>query len=130
VKRWEHRARTAEIVRHLSQDGGLALGGLIEKLDKLTAEEAQEVPNTHNRGRLRVWVHPSVHRFGGGYSGDFLERVRLTITNLGLQLGPPHDIPPLDFCLHILLRELVCEREPLDHPQIARLNREQLGRYL
>jgi hypothetical protein len=38
--------------------------------------------------------------------------------------------PSLDFCLRILLRELVCEREPLNNSQVARLNSAQLGRYL
>jgi hypothetical protein len=30
----------------------------------------------------------------------------------------------------MLLRELVCEREPVNHPQIDRLDNEQLSRYL
>ena len=130
VQRWKHRARTTEIVRHLSRDRGLALAGLIEQLDKLTAEEAHEVPALEERRRLRVWIHPTSHRFEGGHSGDFLERVRLIIANVGLHLRPPEGIPPLDFCLRILLHELVCERESLNDPQIARLNSEQLGRYL
>jgi hypothetical protein len=84
----------------------------------------------HDGRRLRVWVHPDSHHFEGGYSGDFLERARFTVTNVGLQLRSPRDVPPLDFCLRTLLRELVCEREPLNHPQIERLNSEQLGRYV
>ncbi|HEV8416254.1 MAG TPA: hypothetical protein VGQ49_21860 [Bryobacteraceae bacterium] len=129
VQRWEHRARTTEIVRHLSSDRGLALASLIEKFDTLTAEEAREVSTLHEQQRLRVWIHPTSHHFEGGFSGDFLERGRLTITNVGLHLRPPGDIPPLDFCLRTLLHELVCEREPVNHPQIDRLNNDQLSRY-
>jgi hypothetical protein len=40
LKRWEHRARTAEIVRYLSRDHGLAIAGFIVELATLTAEEA------------------------------------------------------------------------------------------
>src|SRR5208283_5369728 len=61
---------------------------------------------------------------------EFLERARLTIAEVGMQLGPPSGVPPMDFCLRILLRELVCERESLNNPPIARLNSDQLGRYL
>jgi hypothetical protein len=130
MARWEHRARTDEIVRRVSRDRGLVVTGLIEKLDKLTTEEAQQVPALEERLRLRVWIHPTSHRFEGGHSGEFLERARLTIAEVGMQLGPASGIPPIDFCLCVLLRELVCERESLNHPQIARLNSEQLGRYL
>src|SRR5258708_33948080 len=60
----------------------------------------------------------------------FLERARLAITGVGFQLGPPSGVRPLEFSLRMLFRELVCEQEPLHDPQIARLNDEQLGRYL
>ena len=128
LKRWEHRARTAEIVHGLSHDRGLALTSLVGELDRLGAEEAREVPPS--RERLQVWVHPTSHRFSGGYSGDFLERVRGTTMKVGRQLRPPAGTQPLQFCLQTLLRELVCECYPIDHPQIARLNQDQRGRYV
>jgi hypothetical protein len=49
---------------------------------------------------------------------------------VGAELAPPNGSPSLDFCLRLLFRELVCERESLNHPHMARLNDEQLGRYL
>ena len=130
VGRWEQRARTAELVRHLSRDGGLSLIGQIEELAKLITEEDQKVPGSEDRRRLRVHLYDVGHRFDGGYTGDFLERSRLAIASVGFQFGPPSEFSPLEFSLRMLFRELVCEREPLYDPQIARLNSEQVGRYL
>lgn len=127
VKRWEHRALTTEIVQGLSRDRGLALASIIKELDALATEEAREVPVV--RERLQVWVHPTSHHFDAGFSGDFLERVRGAIVKVGLQLRPPASVPPLELCLQTLLRELVCERHPLNNPRIARLNKDQRNRY-
>jgi len=130
VERWEHRARTTEIVRHLSRDHGRALASPIRKLEKLTADEDRKVPDLQDKRRLQVYVYDLGHRFEGGYSGDFLEGACLTLTDVGLQLLPPTGIQPLEFCLRMLLRELVCEREPLSDARIERLNDKQLSRYL
>jgi len=130
ASRWEQRARTTEILCHLSRDRGVGLIGQVVELATLISEEDQKVPSSEDKRRLRVHLYDVGHRFGGGYSGDFLERSRLAITSVGLQLGPPNEISPLEFCLRMLFRELVCEREPLHYPQVARLNGGQIERYL
>ena len=130
VSRWKQRARTTELVCLLSRDGGAGLTGQVAEIATLIAEEDQKVPISEDERRLRVYLYDVGHRFGGGYSGDFLERSRLAITSVGLQLGPTNGISPLEFCLRMLFRELVCEREPLHHPQVARLNSKQIERYL
>ena len=131
LQRWDHRARTTEIVRHVRADRGEVLTRLIEKLSQLSLEENENVPNLEDRRRVRAWVHPTEYRVEGGYSGEFLERARLAIADIGAHLNVGMcEVPPLDFCLRILLRELVCEREPLYNPEVARLNGAQLQRYL
>jgi hypothetical protein len=112
------------------RDRGRGIIGQIEELAKLIEEEDQMVPGAEDRRRLSVYLYDEGHRFEGGYSGDFLERCRLAITGVGVRLGPRWGIPPLEFCLRMLFRELVCERESLHDPQIARLNSDQVERYL
>jgi hypothetical protein len=125
-----HRARTTGIVRYLSREGELAINSLVTRLDKLAAEEAREIPSWADERRLKAFVDPERCRILGSHSGEFLESVRLVTRDLGIRMGPPSPVLPIHFCLRLLLRELVCEREPLSHPQIDRLNDEQLRRYL
>jgi len=121
---------TTEIVRYISRDRGLAIESLIGKLGKLIAEEAREIPSWADERRLKAYVDPARCRILGGHSGDFLESVRVVTRDLGIQMRPLGGDLPIEFCLRLLLRELVCEREPLNHPQIDRLSDEQLDQYL
>jgi hypothetical protein len=68
----------------------------------------RRAPALEERRRLRIWIHPTSHRFEGGCSGDFLERVRLTIANVGLHLRPPDGIPPLDCLMNSCASENRC----------------------
>lgn len=129
LQRWKHRAQTALILRGIGRDGGLATQSLTERLRTLITEETARVPGVEDGRRLAAWVHDDNHHLEGGYSGEFLERVRLLIAGLGSQFEP-NGTAPMQFCLRMVLRELVCEREPLPNPQLARLNSEQLRRYL
>ncbi len=103
---------------------------LILRLEKLAAEETQAVPSWADERRLKAYVDPEHCQIYGGHSGDFLESIRIVTRDLGIQMRPPSGVLPIEFCLRTLLRELVCEREPLNHPQIDRLSGAQLRRYL
>src|SRR6202790_5333198 len=83
-------------------------------------ELTSELREKHNKGQITQEEWASLLSGIGEQVLAIQQRTLRELVGEAEGLGPPRDIPKLDFCLQILLRELVCEREPLNHTQIDR----------
>jgi hypothetical protein len=127
--RWQHRAHTDQIMRCCRSDANAQLENLIKELERLASEETRELLDERDSRRVQVWVFPTGHDIRSGYSGDYLERVRIVIEAVGKLLFPSAGTNALDHSLRLLLTELICENEPIDDPRLLRLDSQQRHRY-